>query len=55
MKRIEFMKQVFDYLDGIKKPFDKTEEIETLRYVINMIEDCLTREVILKHLKRLSM
>ena len=50
MKRIEFMKQMFDYLDSIKKPFDKLEEIETLRWVIGMIEDCLTWEVILKHL-----
>ena len=51
MKREELLKQVFDYLDGIKKPFDKVEEIEILRWVVNMVEDCLTWEDILKHLK----
>lgn len=51
MKQEELLKQVYDYLDSIKKPFDQREEIDTLRWVINMIEDGLTWEVIKDHLE----
>lgn len=51
MKRIEFLKAVFDFLDSFSKPFDKREEIEILRWVIGMIEDCLTWEEILNQFK----
>ncbi|GAI26474.1 unnamed protein product [marine sediment metagenome] len=51
MNRIDFMKKTFDYLDSIKKPFDKREEIETLRWVVEMIEDYLTWKDIKDHLE----
>jgi hypothetical protein len=44
--------QIYFYLDSFKKPFDKREEIETLRWVINMIEDGLSLEVIRDHLEK---
>ena len=43
--------QIYFYLDSFKKPFDKREEIETLRWVINMIEDGLSLKMIKEGLK----
>lgn len=50
MKKEELLKQVFDYVDSIKKPFDKDEEISDLHWFVNMIEDGLTWKVIKDHL-----
>ena len=47
----KLVKQIYDYLEKYRKPFDKREEIETLRWVINMIEDGLSLEMIKEGLK----
>ncbi|GAI65838.1 unnamed protein product [marine sediment metagenome] len=42
MKQEELLKQVYDYFDNIKKPFDQRGKITTLRCALQMIEDGLS-------------
>jgi hypothetical protein len=51
IKRLYFVKEIFDYLDGISNPFEKAEEINAFYLLLNLIEDCVTWEDILKHLQ----
>jgi hypothetical protein len=51
MEQEEFLKLLYDYLDSIRKPFDKREEIETLRWVIDMVEDGFSLKMIKEELK----
>lgn len=42
MNQEELLKSIFDYLDGIKKPFDQRDSIGYIRMVVNMVEDGLS-------------
>jgi len=50
MKLEELLKQIYDHLDSIRKPFEKAEKAMTIRYLIEMIEDGLTWAEIKDHL-----
>jgi len=51
MQEAELLRTIYDYLDGIRKPFEKAEKAMTIRYLIEMVEDgCLTWAEIKDHL-----
>jgi len=51
MKIQDLSKQIYDYLQAIKKPFNQRDAIATLRWLIDLIEDGLTWEEVKQHLE----
>lgn len=47
----ELLRQVYNYLDGIRKPFDKDDRIFLIRRTIDMVEDGLRWKDIKDELK----
>lgn len=48
----ELLKTIYDYLIGIRKPFDQRDRIEEIRYLLNQVEDgCLSWEEIKENLR----
>ena len=48
----ELSREIYNHVNTIRKPFDQAEASQTLRWVIEMIEDGLNWQTIREHLKQ---
>ena len=51
MKIKELSREIYNTINTIKKPFDQREAVETLQWVIRMVEDGLDWQTIRQHLE----
>lgn len=52
MERPELLREVYNHVASIRKPFERRDTIEDIRYLLRMVEDgCLTWKEIKEHLQ----